>query len=1081
MRRKRLIIMIVLGAVLLPTVSALAIDDIRPIKLRRSTNFNLFAVREDMQQFGITNADLTSCLGDLETAYQRLVGDLGFREPFGRKWRGKIVVRLSDFAREGEVGVGTPGYVMRDEGILHLNIRYFWFTYEGKQNSTYRLFPCLVAHELFHLIQFSYDRFEAPWFKEATANWAEAQVHPEHLSTIRDECNFMKYAPHALNEAGLDPAGDLITKWGRPYGASLFFRFLSQADQQGPDFVRRLWEYCENVEGPSAEMAMALLLEGRQHTGREVDQRKGGVIASVAGGGPADQAGLRPGDAIVTIADIPISCGKQVPFVEAALAMGRHTVVRVRRANELFHVRPLVGSQELPPGSGTMKGSLGLAMAPDPGNTAFSWENLSRNRLPPLFHPNDSLDAIPQLFTAMGKFAVAMALMEAAPAGHRLVDVPSFIAGAAGPGKTYPPRGLDPEYRRPNSNDVGSILTFAYEEAKTPDDAACFIEKSIGDDLLSDMYLSAAGLGTRFITVGRSGWLPEDTPLQVEVLGANGGLLLQAMSRHEGDAGWWVHRADYDKSRKIHRVVVPRFDQTAANAWIAINRFDNSSKWRHRKKFKVMISAVRVPAVLSVEAEQGGEKVFFDTWTERFDADRIVTGRTHRRQDDPLRGDGGEVTLTVRFSQPVEAVKAREMFELDGNALALRPVKDEPLVYRAVVPADQLLPKTGGHKLDIRAQAHMPGMKLPLPLDEDPATIADLIWDTWENYERDDKVVTVIIGEGSVRPPRFTLTTRNSTTGPMSLQLLVWGHLKVEGWKHLPCTAEACAPFNTGIRPESYIWWLLRLDYDGHTFYQPIYLYRSADETNRQITVPVNRLGRIPVKATVYTGGPGSPCFAFDAVLDVPEPRKLEPPDAGTLAQRDDSRRQMEEMVRTSVDQAPNDTYRHSFMAMWINAKANEINEDVQLFGHGYLFKNADGLLGQVEERLKQRPNGYFPARPTDPLMMNYPVSPHEAIEMKGELLGAQFRFDELDGYLRELQMEYQSAPPEAIIGGIDDLWFDLAKFYVQYKADPEHAAWLMERHIFMDGTRDNMVHIDEDIAFYRQVRAFFPPEAFVE
>ena len=235
------------------------------------------------------------------------------------------------------------------------------------------------------------------------------------------------------------------------------------------------------------------------------------------------------------------------------------------------------------------------------------------------------------------------------------------------------------------------------------------------------------------------------------------------------------------------------------------------------------------------------------------------------------------------------------------------------------------------------------------------------------------------------------------------------------------------------------------------------------------------------MKATVFTGGPGSPSFAFDAVLDVPEPRELEPPDAGALAERKELRRQMTAIVQANIDQAPNDTYRHAFIAQWINAKANEIREDVQSFGHAYLFENADGLLGQVEERLRQRPGSYFPARPSDPLMMNYPMSPHEAIELKGELLAVRFRFKELDAYLRELQLEYQSAPPEAIIGSVDDLWSDLAEFYVYYKADPEHGVWLLERFEFMDGTGNKMPILRRDIEFYRRMRDYFPPEAFLE
>jgi hypothetical protein len=90
----------------------------------------------------------------------------------------------------------------------------------------------VAAHELFHLVQYAYDRFEATWLLESTAVWAERHVRPSLALGGDVRCWFT--TPYA-------------TLWSRNpscrmYGSVHFWLFQEQTTDES--IVRRCFERC---------------------------------------------------------------------------------------------------------------------------------------------------------------------------------------------------------------------------------------------------------------------------------------------------------------------------------------------------------------------------------------------------------------------------------------------------------------------------------------------------------------------------------------------------------------------------------------------------------------------------------------------------------------------------------------------------------------------------------------------------------------------------------------------------------------------------------------------------------------------
>jgi serine protease Do len=78
----------------------------------------------------------------------------------------------------------------------------------------------------------------------------------------------------------------------------------------------------------------------------------GAVVAYVAPSGPADHAGLQPGDIIVGFEGTPIERSTQLEWLASTAGVGRPVTLRVQRASQAFEIKVTLGLlQEGPPGA----------------------------------------------------------------------------------------------------------------------------------------------------------------------------------------------------------------------------------------------------------------------------------------------------------------------------------------------------------------------------------------------------------------------------------------------------------------------------------------------------------------------------------------------------------------------------------------------------------------------------------------------------------------------------------------------------------------------------------------------------------
>ncbi len=245
---------------LLPAVPAMAGRHLE------TDHFMVYCRERDYSSGTITDAQLARWGQWLEASYTKLVGGggLNFRlpsHPIAADPKIKILVHPFAESDRYQVYGNNPGFAVKATGRIHLNQPIYLDAARADANR------CTIGHELFHLIQFSYDEREEPWLMEAPARWAPGAIFPEI-----DQSRYCISAERVFLEKSFLPLSfDFVTDGGRriaarrafghPYGASLFFRFLTRQTND-PAAIRRTWESAAGMAGPNALEAIAKALGG---------------------------------------------------------------------------------------------------------------------------------------------------------------------------------------------------------------------------------------------------------------------------------------------------------------------------------------------------------------------------------------------------------------------------------------------------------------------------------------------------------------------------------------------------------------------------------------------------------------------------------------------------------------------------------------------------------------------------------------------------------------------------------------------------------------------------------------------------
>jgi hypothetical protein len=157
---------------------------------------------------------------------------------------------LRDRAASGCTVIGASGWAIRcDPRVLMTSSGYIIIDSSLRGSSL----DGTIAHELFHVSQFSYDRLEDSWLMEATATWAEFRVVQMLGGDLSDVHKTLPYFFNVLDQP-LDREGESITAYAgvrmRQYGSYLFFLFAQM--ERNDSIVRQIWESARTKDGVKA-------------------------------------------------------------------------------------------------------------------------------------------------------------------------------------------------------------------------------------------------------------------------------------------------------------------------------------------------------------------------------------------------------------------------------------------------------------------------------------------------------------------------------------------------------------------------------------------------------------------------------------------------------------------------------------------------------------------------------------------------------------------------------------------------------------------------------------------------------------
>ena len=229
----------------------------RRLRLLEETPHFVVGAYADELDAGIVTPEMAVETGAwLEAGWARYVDTLGMRPPTPRL-RGKVVALVADAT--GTALDKAMGFYRASQNVIWLHARRFGTLGEGPTAGR-RLMKHSVPHELFHAIQHAYDAGEDAWLKEASAAWAATSVFPDVLKCVANERRLLRFPGDAPHLSARDAEGVFDMSKGRPYGASLFLRFLAENDVRSAGLLPALWDRCAAVPGANGLAAIGQAL-----------------------------------------------------------------------------------------------------------------------------------------------------------------------------------------------------------------------------------------------------------------------------------------------------------------------------------------------------------------------------------------------------------------------------------------------------------------------------------------------------------------------------------------------------------------------------------------------------------------------------------------------------------------------------------------------------------------------------------------------------------------------------------------------------------------------------------------------------
>ncbi|MBI5722960.1 MAG: hypothetical protein HZA50_03300 [Planctomycetes bacterium] len=223
------------------------------VNFTESQHFVISYLDEDVGAGKVTRKLIESTKEWLELSYERYVNQHQYKPPFGQKLHGRHQVDLRYFDKPAH------GFVRRADGIVNLNLRSFRRHGTYSFNKDKLLMPATTCHELFHAVQFAYDPQEDGWLVESTARFAESLVYPDLHYSLVQEALFLRFPYYPMHY----PTNGMNLQTGRPYGGSVFFRFVARHHPDGTDVVRQIWAEAARVPGGNGMKAVIDTLNRR--------------------------------------------------------------------------------------------------------------------------------------------------------------------------------------------------------------------------------------------------------------------------------------------------------------------------------------------------------------------------------------------------------------------------------------------------------------------------------------------------------------------------------------------------------------------------------------------------------------------------------------------------------------------------------------------------------------------------------------------------------------------------------------------------------------------------------------------------